>query len=120
MITNKRTKKGEKTFDIQTAKTAFKKAAITYKIVYKRQQQEKDILNILDASIFAMKDKLADYQKKRRALKFNMSLHLVFEKATDETIVTKPPVVLSSEQFEVYADTFIMEKLKNVKKTSNG
>ena len=45
-----------------------------------------------------------------------MSLHIVFEQATDPLIVTEPSVVLGSEQFEVYADTNINETLQEASK----
>ena len=41
-----------------------------------------------------------------------MSLHVKFEQAVDPSIVTVPPVVLVTEQFEVYEDTDIPELLK--------
>ena len=41
-----------------------------------------------------------------------MSLHINFEKATAASIVTDPPVVLVSEQMEVYDDTDVDETSK--------
>ena len=51
-------------------------------------------------------------ERRQRAIKINMSLHVVFEKAIDSTVVTGPPIVLVAEQFEVYAATDIEECLQ--------
>ena len=48
----------------------------------------------------------------RLALKFNMSLHVNFEKPVDSTVTTVPPAVLVTEQFEVYGETDINELLR--------
>ena len=45
-----------------------------------------------------------------------MSLHVVFEQATDPSIITEPAVVLVSEQFKLYADTNINEILQEASK----
>ena len=58
-----------------------------------------------------MEYQLHQYREEHHALKFNMSIHVAFEQATDPSIVTEPAVVLVSEQFEVYADTDITELL---------
>ena len=52
---------------------------------------------------------LERYRAKRRAFKFNMSLHVNFEKAVDSCIKTISPAVLVTEQLEVYSDTDIKE-----------
>ena len=56
-----------------------------------------------------MEGHILRYQQKHLALKFNMALHIKFEKAADPSIVTDPPIVLVTEQFEVYEDTDIKE-----------
>ena len=43
-------------------------------------------------------------------------LHAVFVKAVDPAFTTDPPVVLSSELFEVYTDTDISECLEKIYK----
>ena len=45
-----------------------------------------------------------------------MSLHVKFEQSTDSSIVTQPPVVLITEQFEVYDETDISELLRECSK----
>ena len=67
---------------------------------------------LLARSIAAMKEQVIKFLKKQHALNFNMSLHINFEKATDASIITDPPVVLVSEQREVYEDTDVDETLK--------
>ena len=59
---------------------------------------------------------LYQYREDEQSLKFNMSLHVVFEQATDPSIITEPAVVLVSEQFELYADTNINEILQEASK----
>ena len=49
-----------------------------------------------------MADKIEHFKKTNFAIKFNMALRIVFEKATDPDVVSDPPVVLPSEQFELY------------------
>lgn len=42
-----------------------------------------------------------------------MSVHVEFVQTTDETIVTYPPIVLVTDQQEVYQDTDLEDQLKN-------
>ena len=97
-------------FKIVTTQTAFSNASVTWKLKYK-QNDGIDYTDLLDASTAAMESHILNYQHKRQACKFNMSLHVVFEKAADPSIVTTPPAVLVTEQFEVYEDTNIVELL---------
>ena len=64
----------------------------------------------------AMSSKIIDFQKVNKALKFDMALHVIFEKATSQDIKTDPPVCLVSEQLEVYADTNLSKLFDFVKK----
>ena len=63
-----------------------------------------------------MSSKIINFRKVNKALKFNMALHVIFEKATDQDVKPEPPVCLVSEQLEVYADTNLPELLDFVKK----
>ena len=112
MVFKKKTK-GNKGFEIETMKTAFKSAAITWRIKY-REHEETDIVNLLQTSIFAVKSNLIKYRGLKNALKFNMALHAVFEKAVDPAVKTDPPVCLVSAPFEVYADTNVKTCLNSV------
>ena len=65
---------------------------VTWKLKYKENDGE-NFVELLDASTVAMDDYLLQYRQKRHALKFNMSLHAVIEKAID----SDPPIVLAME-----------------------
>ena len=97
-------------FDIAIAQTAFAKAAITWKLKYPRNDGA-EYINLLNQSVTAMKGHITQYHQERHALKFNMSLHVNFEKATDPEVTTEPPIVFVSEQMEVYENTDIDELL---------
>ena len=99
-------------YDIETVNTAFKKAVITYQIKFEDG-------NTLDSAIHAMKEKLSTFRMNEHSLKFNMAVHVEFEKATDPEVITDPPVVLQSEQFEVYHETSIEEQLEKVVRQLN-
>ena len=94
------------------ASTAFSNANITWQLKYKENESEDGYIDLLDASVATMDRYLQRYRTKRRIFKFNMSLHVNFEKAVDPSIVTTPPAVLVTEQFEVYPDTDIKECLE--------
>ena len=50
------------------------------------------------------------------SLKFNMAIHIEFEKATDSDVITDSHVVLQSGQFEIYHDASVKEQLQKVVK----
>ena len=100
-----------KGFKLYRTATAFRNAAVTWKLLYKNNYPDKYI-ELLSESTKAMQRKLEAYRNKHHALKFNMSLHAKFEQAIDPSIVTVPPVVLATEQFEVYGDSDIPDLLK--------
>ena len=59
--------------------------------------------------------------------KFNMAIHSIFQQENDETIITEPPVVIVTEQFEVYSDSNLdiilqtcSEKLENLNAAYEG
>ena len=115
MVLNKKSKFSNEGFKIETVKTAFKKAAITWTIKYGKHEEE-DIINLIDASIFTVESNLLKYRGTKNALKFIMTLHAMFEKTADSTILTDPPVCSVSEPIEVYPDTDVKECLDNVYK----
>ena len=98
-------------FAVKKIKTAFKNATVTWQLKYPTNNGS---MEMIDPSVRAMEYQLYQYREEHHALKFNMSLHIVFEQATDSSITTEPAVVLVSEQFEVYADTNIDEILGEV------
>ena len=95
-------------FNVTKIKTAFKNATVTWQLKYSSNNGSMDLIG--------MEYQLYQYREDEKALKFNMSLHIVFEQATDPSIITEPAVVLVSEQFEVYADTSINEALQEISK----
>ena len=113
MVINKKIKLSNDGFEIETVKTAFKSAAITWRIKY-REHEETDIINLLQSSIFAVKSNLIKYRGLKNALKFNMALHAVSEKAVDPAVKTFLSVCLVSEPFEVYDDTNVKICLNDV------
>jgi len=98
------------TFKIVLTSTAFRNANLTWKLKYAANTPH-NVTNLLDVSTMAMRNKLLTYQHKRRALKFNMSLHAIFEKATDARITTDPPAYFTTDQYELYEGTNIDELL---------
>ena len=105
----KRTTTIKNAFNIFTTKTAFSRANITWKLIY----EDNDGVDYIDLikSVHAVKSNLIDYQQERRSCKFNMCLHVNFEKAADHTVVTEPPVALVTKQMEMYEHTDIHEVL---------
>ena len=87
MVFNKKTKLSNEGFEIETVKTAFKSAAVTWRIKY-QEHEETDIINLLQTSIFTVKSNLIKYRGLKNALKFNMALHAVFEKAVQQKKLT--------------------------------
>ena len=86
------------------------KSHITWKLIYE-DNDGIDYIDLTNKSVHAMKSNLIDYQQERRACKFNISLHINFKKAADPTVVTELPVVLDTEQTEMYEYTEIQELL---------
>ena len=107
-------KKRKSNYNIQTTKTAFKKAAVTYKIEY--GDNTNNLTREIEHSVDAMTSRIKQFRIKNKALKFSMSLHLIFEKATDSSILTIPPVCLTTDQLEMYQNTNLLELLDFVKK----
>ena len=99
-------------FKVFKSSTAFAKANVTWQLKYKQNNAE-NYIDLLDTSVAAMEQYIQRYRTKQRALKFNMSLYVNFEKAVDPSVVTVPPAVLVTEQFEVYTDTDIKECLQD-------
>ena len=98
-------------FKIIKTRTTFGNANITWKLKYVQNNGD-GYMDLIDASTRAMENHLDRYRQTRQALKFNMSIHVNFEKVVDPSVTTIPPAVLVTEQFEVYADTDICEILR--------
>ena len=50
------------------------------------------------------KPAMTDFQQKHSAYKFQIAVDVVFHKAVDPAVVKQPPVLLTSEMVDVYAD----------------
>ena len=107
-------KKTKSSYNICITKTAFKNAAVTYAIKY--HDDKTSFIQEINESVDVMSSKIIDFQKLNKALKFNMALHVIFEKSTSPEIKTDPPVCLVSEQLEAYTDTNLSKLLVFVKK----
>ena len=65
-------------YNIRVTKTAFKNAAITYTIKY--GDNENLFPQEIDASIDAMAGRISSFRKENKALKFNMTLYVIFKR----------------------------------------
>ena len=93
-------------FRIAIHSRVFSGAGVTYRLRYGNH----NIANYeetLQNSITSYLSRITNFLRTNRALKYNMAFHVVLEKSTDPDVVTDPPVVLVSEQLEVYANTDI-------------
>ena len=94
-------------FKIVHTAIAFKGATMTWKLIYPKGNSGDEVADLLDRSTSSLREKLLRYQRAKRPIKFNMSIFVIFQQSIDENITTFPPVVLVTEQFEIYADTDI-------------
>ena len=108
---NRPTKKREG-FPVTRKSTAFQNANVTYRLEYERRNTAAELGENLEKSVKYMKKKLNFYRRKNKTdIKFNMSLYLLFEQSVDDSLVTEPPVVLSTEQYELCTADDIEEDL---------
>ena len=91
---------------------AFKNATITWKLMCPRHDAS-EVAELLTLSTNAMKNRIADFRTRNPAVKFNMAIHVIFKQETDEMITTFPPVVLVTEQFELFPDDNLDSILKS-------
>ena len=83
--------------------SAFRGSVADWKIEFPRHYDVVDPVRLLSGAALAMKDVILDVMRKQtRRLKFTMSIHVVFEKATDPEIKTVPPAVLTTDPTTVY------------------
>ena len=61
-----------------------------------------------------LKSTLENYQTRRKALKFNLKLEIVFEKANDITTFREPPVFIYTKQHELYTSSDISDVLQEL------
>ena len=84
-------------FRIRKTATAFSNATVTWKLDYPVNTHRVGYMDVIESSINAMESRLERFKEEQRAMKFNMSIHVVFVKAIDANIMTDPPVVLLTE-----------------------
>ena len=97
--------------DIYRVAAAFKNATITWKLICAKHNAA-GVASLLDRSTRDMKSRLIGFRSKNPALKFNMAIHITFQQESDDSITTFPPVVLVTEQMELYPDDNLEELLK--------
>ena len=68
-------------------------------------------MHLLKDSVLAMKHRINEELTKKNALKFYISLHANFNLASDESFMTEPAIVLSSDAVEIYRPDNLEEVL---------
>ena len=100
--------------------TAFRGACVSWRLSYPddsvRGTDGARVQDLLAESTARMQAYLERYKRARKPIKFNMSIHVEFVQATDDTLVTQPPIVLVTPQQEVYQDTDIASVLADCAK----
>ena len=94
---------------------AFSRANEAYKISFtpnNATQSDKPITE----SCEALNRKLEKFRNRRKALKFNLKLEIVFEKSDDEEIYTDPPIFIYTQQHELYTASPTAEVLQDMAK----
>ena len=92
---------------------AFSRANEAYQMVYKPNDATQ-MGSIITNSVEAMQEVVEKYLSRRKALKVNFNLEIIFEKSTDPNITTDPAVYIYSRQYAVYASTSIADMLEDV------
>ena len=99
-------------FWISKVSTAFANANCKWKLRY-FPNDGSNFIELLKESTAAMEGRLEKERRQKRSLKFNMSLHVIFEQAIDPSIKTVEPVVFNTRQAEYYVSTDISTVLKS-------
>ena len=87
-------------FQPQKTSSTFHNTTSTYTTVINSPH-----LDLLQDAITALLPTLTQQRQALRNIKFNVSIQVVFHKAVDTSITTKPPVTLTSEPHTAYATT---------------
>ena len=94
--------------------SAFGGIAVEWTIRYPHDYNLIDPILLLKKSTKAMKNLILKHNlEQTRRLKFTISIHVVFEKASNPEIKTIPPVVLTTEPTTVYLATDIDDSLQD-------
>ena len=70
---------------------------------YNIDMQETQHLNHLSTTLHLLRPPMKTFRVKHRAYKFQVAITIVCHKAVDPSVVTQPPVTLTSEMIAVYA-----------------
>ena len=71
--------------------------------MYAVDMQEADHLTALQGAVRSFQPSMSTYHRDHWPYKFQMAVDAIFHKAVDPTVVTQPPVTLTSEMVAVYA-----------------
>ena len=102
--------KGPRHLRANMLNTAFCGANTTYRVNFGRNSPTEHV-NLITQGSLAFHDLLLKFLRKHLSAKIAFSLHCVFHKVSDESILTVPPAVLSTEPFEIYASTDVQNIL---------
>ena len=86
-------------FAVQRKRRALDGASEMYAV----GMQEADHLTALQGAVTSFQPSISTYHRNHCAYKFQMAVDVIFHKAVDPTVVTQPPVTLTSEMVAVYA-----------------
>ena len=70
---------------------------------YNIDMQERQHLDHLPTALHLLRPPMKTFIVKHRAYKFQVAITIVYHKALDPSVVTQPPVTLTSEMIAVYA-----------------
>ena len=91
---------GKLLFTLQQTRRALGGAVEQFTVNMKEAKR----LSTLKKAIDVFKPAMVKFQQDHRAYKFQVAVSIVFHNAFDSTVVTHPPVVLTSEMIAVYTD----------------
>jgi hypothetical protein len=101
---------GSRRLQANVLNTAFRGANTTFRVNFGRNSPTEHV-NLITQGSLAFLDLLLKFLRKHLSAKIAISLHCVFHKVSDESILTVPPAVLSTEPFEIYASTDVQNIL---------
>ena len=83
-----------------------------YRLSLEDEEQEAgNIMKVLKDSVLQLENRVKEELKRKRAIKFYISLHANFHLSSDPSFTTDPPVVLNTEVEEIYESSEVDEIL---------
>ena len=95
-IANAKTKAQDLQFNAQLLSESFRNATETWRITFNPNMKEVDTLNSMNASVMSMERQIDDFLSENPALKFVLSLHVIFVKPEDNSKKTEPPIMFNN------------------------